>query len=339
MLDVYRRRGFHTITDEERHVLSELQLAAIVDVQEILADLRESLKLQPLIEERVTKLETWQEKVEDGIGDVLQDRVDWQEGSKKLRWGLAEKIAAALVFLIVAALLLYFGIRPAGALPSVEIGSRVGAVHEGAFAEGDEGEEHDEQQREQPRIHRLTQLLPTAECNRSNRPPPAPPVQVRLAVSSEHRHRRVPVHPSLGFQHVQRVHASIEVHEPRDVSHTPQPVPALAAVPQCIEPRHTRAIGFISPGRVPDLKEIESPSRMGDGGKGVGGVVDTGHTSLLKSSDTSEVPAIDHEHGIQNLQPCAVAGFAGVGHDLRPVIHHPQQVTVRRVLIPFTRTS
>src|SRR5690606_28988885 len=74
MLDVYRRRGFDTLSDAERHVLSELQLAALVDVQETLQDIRESMKLLSLMQADVSALKAWRETVDDPLRDVIEDR-------------------------------------------------------------------------------------------------------------------------------------------------------------------------------------------------------------------------------------------------------------------------
>jgi hypothetical protein len=107
VLDMYRRRGFDALSEQERHVLSELMLGALVDVQESLREIKEALRLLTGLTSDVQALKTWRAEVGGDLDDVFEERREYHEGAQKVKWGLIERVIAGAIAVALVGLLTY----------------------------------------------------------------------------------------------------------------------------------------------------------------------------------------------------------------------------------------
>src|SRR5690606_14266146 len=111
MLEMYRRRGFESLSEAERHVLSELMLGALVEVQQTCREIHEALRVLDPLSKQVTRLCEWNEEVADGVLDVLEYRRALKEFVRSITRYTLEKAVWATLVAIVALLLAIAGIR------------------------------------------------------------------------------------------------------------------------------------------------------------------------------------------------------------------------------------
>lgn len=135
MLEMYRRRGFESLSEAERHVLSELMLGALVEVQQTCREIHEALRVLDPLSKQVNRLCEWHEEVADGVRDVLEDRRAWKEDVRSIKRSTWEKAVWAALVAIVALLLAIAGIRQvAGQEPTPESSSAAGPSAAGPSA-------------------------------------------------------------------------------------------------------------------------------------------------------------------------------------------------------------